>query len=78
MQKELEVNIDFDGAIKAWNANKRRLGQGYVYICSTIMKNGKKCQRKPKEGCEKCYQHLREPKFSAKLTPLDPSLDSTH
>jgi hypothetical protein len=69
MQQELEVNIDFDGAIEAWNANKRRVGQGYVYICATIMKNGKKCQRKPKERCEKCYQHQREPRF-----PLDPSL----
>ena len=49
MQQELEVNIDFNGAIEAWNANKRRVGQGYVYICGVIMKNGKKCQRKPKE-----------------------------
>jgi hypothetical protein len=57
MQQELEVNIDFDGAIEAWNANKRRLGQGYVYICGTVMKNGKKCQRKPQEKCERCHQH---------------------
>jgi len=61
MQQELEVNIDFDGAIEAWNANKRRVGQGYVYICGTVLKNGNKCQRKPKEDCENCYQHLREP-----------------
>lgn len=57
MKKEQEVNIDFDGASAAWNANKRRIGQGYVYICGTILKTGKKCQRKPKAGCEKCYQH---------------------
>jgi hypothetical protein len=70
MQQELEVNIDFNGAIEAWNANKRRVGQGYVYICGVIMKNGKKCQRKPKEYCDNCYQHQREPRL-----PLDPSLD---
>jgi hypothetical protein len=59
MQQELEVNIDFDGASEAWNANKRRVGQGYVYICGTVMKNGMKCQRKPKINCENCYQHSR-------------------
>lgn len=57
MQKELEVNIDFNAAIEAWNANKRRVGQGYVYICGAILKNGKKCQRKPQDKCETCHQH---------------------
>ena len=59
MQNELEINIDFDGASKAWNSNKRRVGQGYVYICGAILKNGSKCQRKPKIDCEHCYQHQK-------------------
>jgi hypothetical protein len=62
MQQELEVNIDFDGAFEAWNANKRRVGQGYVYICGAVLKNGKKCQRKPKEHCDRCYQHISNKK----------------
>lgn len=64
MQKELEVNIDFDGAIEAWNANKRRVGQGYVYICGHILINENKCQRKLQDNCERCHQHQREPRFS--------------
>ena len=40
-----EVVIDFDGASKAWKANKKRTGNGcYVYVCGTQLKNGKLCQ----------------------------------
>ena len=31
--QELDVDIDFDGASKAWLANKIRKGQSYVYKC---------------------------------------------
>jgi hypothetical protein len=40
------VDIDFDEASRAWNANKRRLTNGeYVYICGKVMKNGRKCMK---------------------------------
>lgn len=43
---EYEVNIDFDGAIAAWNANKKKFAQGYYkYICGHILNNGKRCNR---------------------------------
>ena len=32
MQPKYEVNIDFDEASKAWRANKRRIGESWVYI----------------------------------------------
>lgn len=44
---ELEVDIDFDGAHEAWTANKKRVGQGYSYVCGTRLANGKPCQCKP-------------------------------
>jgi len=39
-----EVNIDFDGASKAWKANKKSIGNGqYKYIStSTFKKSGAK------------------------------------
>jgi len=43
----LDVNIDFDGAHVAWTANKKRIGQGYSYVCGTRLANGKLCQCKP-------------------------------
>jgi hypothetical protein len=44
---ELDVNIDFDGAHAAWTSNKKRVGQGYTYVCGTRLANGKPCQCKP-------------------------------
>jgi hypothetical protein len=32
MQPKYDVNIDFDEASEAWRANKRRVGEGWVYI----------------------------------------------
>tara|TARA_Y100000813_G_C24160416_1_gene351821 strand:- start:2453 stop:2665 length:213 start_codon:yes stop_codon:yes gene_type:complete len=53
-----EVNIDFDEASEAWKSNKKSIGNGqYVYICGATLKNGKKCQRKPKKDCTTCFQH---------------------
>ena len=38
---ELPVNIDFDGASRAWLANKRRLGNGtYEYKKEEIKSKG--------------------------------------
>ena len=40
------VDIDFDEASRAWNANKRRIGNGeYVYICGKQMRNGRRCKK---------------------------------
>jgi len=32
LKLEYEVNIDFDEASKAWRANKRRVGESWVYV----------------------------------------------
>ncbi len=36
-----DVQIDFDEASKAWNANKRRVGQSYEYTTSSIKTRSK-------------------------------------
>ena len=40
------VNIDFDEASEAWNANKKRVGHMYLYVCGKLLPSGKRCQRK--------------------------------
>jgi hypothetical protein len=47
-----EVNFDFDSSISAWNANKKRVGHSYEYVCGHMLKNGKPCQNR-------CSHHLR-------------------
>lgn len=37
--------LDFDEASRAWRANKKRMGQMFVYICTYIHSNGKRCRR---------------------------------
>ena len=44
---ELDVNIDFDEASRAWNSNKKRVGTEYSYVCGTRLANEKFCQCKP-------------------------------
>jgi hypothetical protein len=40
------IDIDFDEASRAWNANKRSIGNGeYVYICGKQMRNGRICKK---------------------------------
>jgi hypothetical protein len=56
--KELEVNIDFDEASRAWLQNKRRLASGtYNYICGVELKDGSFCQRNPTKFSEYCHFH---------------------
>ena len=57
-----EVNIDFDGASEAWNANKKSTGNGcYKYVCGDIsLKTGKKCMRELKDNCDKCHYHRKK------------------
>jgi hypothetical protein len=65
MQKELEVNIDFDDASHAWQANKRSKGNGtYVYICKQICSNGNPCKNpvyvNTKDLCNSyCKRHTK-------------------
>jgi hypothetical protein len=68
MNKELEVNIDFDGASKAWRENKRSRGNGmYVYICKQICSNGNPCKNPVYENSKDllcmnsfCKRHIKK------------------
>ena len=60
MHRELEVNIDFDEASKAWHANKKSIGNShYKYICEISTKTGTQCSK----GCYKtelfCWSHRK-------------------
>jgi hypothetical protein len=55
----LEVNIDFDEAIKEWRSNKKSIGNGhYKYICKviTVGKN-KICEKSCYKGTNTCWIH---------------------
>ena len=54
---ELEVNIDFDEASRAWTSNKKKQANGcFTYVCGAILKNGNYCKNKT---CSKHKQNLR-------------------
>jgi len=59
------VDIDFDDASREWNANKKRVGQMYLYVCGKILASGKRCQNKPGETLDRCCKkhtnHIIEP-----------------
>jgi len=57
-----DVDIDFDGASRAWLANKKRVGQMYVYICGHTLRNGGTCQRRSLSTCIDgyCFQHAKQ------------------
>jgi hypothetical protein len=56
----LEVNIDFDEAIDAWNANKKKLANGmYKYVCSYCSITGIRCGRKPLTNSDLCKNHTK-------------------
>ena len=61
---ELEVNIDFDEASRAWRENKKSTGNGYYkYVCSAIVtKTGIKCEKVVKTGCAYCSVHNKNNK----------------
>jgi hypothetical protein len=44
--QSMKNTIDFDEASMAWMANKKRIGQSYIYICRFSCKNGKPCQKR--------------------------------
>ena len=51
------LNIDFDGASKAWKANKKSVGNGsYKYVCCAV-KNKGECTRQCLAGENYCKKH---------------------
>ena len=54
------VNIDFDEASEAWNRNKKKVDQSYVYICGKCTKNGTYCQNKRYKNLDSCYVHRKK------------------
>ena len=55
------VNIDFDGARKAWNKNKKSIGNGhYKYICLKENENGICCGKICYKELSYCWQHRNE------------------
>jgi hypothetical protein len=60
IMRELPVEIDFDGAIAAWNMNKKKLGDcTYKYICMHCTINGRKCGKTPLAGKNYCKSHSK-------------------
>lgn len=55
----LEVNIDFDEAIKEWRSNKKSIGNGhYKYVCQVITVNKNKiCERSCYKETNTCWIH---------------------
>ncbi len=54
------VDIDFDGASKAWKYNKKSTGNGcYRYLCENLNKNNKFCQTTCLSGERYCKKHFK-------------------
>jgi len=51
--------VFFDESSRGWMENKKRVGQGYAYICSGIYKNGNKCNNAVVTTEEFCRVHLK-------------------
>jgi hypothetical protein len=63
MHRELEVNIDFDEASKAWHANKKSIGNShYKYICEVSTKSGKQCGKVCYKCESYCWSHRKQTK----------------
>ena len=58
-EQQFEVDIDFNEASEAWNANKLRVGQMYIYICGALTKSGERCKRKPMKTSDSCLIHQK-------------------
>ena len=61
IKTEYEVNIDFDGASKAWRSNKLSIGNGsYRYVCAKRgIKKNNLCISKCLPGEIYCKTHLK-------------------
>ena len=54
------VNIDFDEASNAWQANKKSIGNSsYKYMCQQIGRTGTNCKCKCLVGEHYCSKHLQ-------------------
>ena len=54
-----EVNIDFDEASKAWQSNKKSIGNGsYKYLCCKKNIKNKNCLYKCLPSVDYCKYHL--------------------
>jgi len=58
--QELAVDIDFDGASEAWNANKKKLTNGcYTYVCGVPTVGGF-CKKKQHKNGMHCFMHSKK------------------
>ena len=56
-----EVDIDFDGASRAWHQNKKKLNDcTYKYICVHCSISGRKCGREPLPDSNYCKAHCKK------------------
>lgn len=62
-QGQYSVDIDFDDASKEWSANKKRVGQMYIYVCGTKLTSGKRCQNKPSNNLDRCCKKHTDNQF---------------
>jgi len=54
-----EVDIDFDGASKAWQSNKKSIGDSsYKYVCQKVTRMQTNCKSKCLPGEDYCSKHL--------------------
>jgi len=53
-----ENKIMFDEGSAAWNRNKKRVGQSYVYVCGCLNKKGGLCQKLVRPNTV-CFQHSK-------------------
>ena len=60
LRPTFEVNIDFDGASRAWHQNKKKLHDcTYKYICVHCSISGRKCCRTPLADSNYCKAHSK-------------------
>lgn len=65
VRQELEVNIDFDEASRAWKENKISIGNGsYKYVCCKRTITNKICSKKCLPGEDYCSIHFRSIKLN--------------
>lgn len=59
-RSELEVDIDFDGASRAWLQNKKKLNDcTYKYVCVHCSISGRRCGRAPLANSDYCKAHSK-------------------
>ena len=64
---ELNVDIDFYEASRAWRSNKVRIGDGYKYVCQKPNMSGSPCKKKCLQGSDYCKTHMKMINKQSKL-----------